>query len=521
MGCAALAEDTKSSALRGVAWTTVSFAGQRLLQAAVTILLARLLVPEDYGIVALAQLTLTFIGLLRGTGVGAALIQHKDPTPAMLSSVFWFNAGIGLLSTLVVVALAGPLAWLLHEPRVEPVVLLLAPTFFLNAFTTVPGALLARSRAYKRYAFRETAAAAVSGGAAVALALSGFGLYALVGQSVARALFSIVFLWTATDWRPRLLFDRESLRPLLAYGMPLAWSNVLAYLQRNLDNLLVGRFLGAAALGLYSFAYGMLMSPVLAVQSILGRVMFPEMSRIRDDLARVRAVYLGSVRYIAGATWLPLGGLLVLAPLFVPLVFGGQWRPAIPLLQVFTFLALLQVVATTVGWIYASQGQTKKQFRVGLVASIPVYAAFAVGLRWGLEGVAIAYLVAQLALAWPFNRIAFAVIGLKVTDVLRELRGLALVTVHMLAVLYVLREALLRLTDLPDAAILVAGALVGAADYLLLFWLVEPELLRRLWSLPKELRNPRKPPGPPPPGRQTPASPDQPEPPGGPLDLTL
>lgn len=476
----------KESVLGGVAWTSLSFAAQQLLQTALSILLARLLLPEDFGIVALASLTISVLGLLRGVGAGTAIVQAKKPTEKMLSSVFWFNAAVGVASTLILLAIAYPISIGLREPRVLPILLMLSPTFFLSILTTVQGSLLARQRRYKLYAKREVAATLLSGAVAVAMAFLGFGYYALVGQSITKGVFSILFLWWTVDWRPKLLFDWPSMKEVMRFGLPLQGSNLLFYLSRNLDNLIVGRWLGATALGIYGFAYASIQQPIRIVQSILGRVMFPELSRIQDDLPRVREVYKEAIRHIAGILWWPLGGLLVMAPEAVPFVYGHQWRPAVFLLQVFVLVAIPQTVATTVGWIFNSQGETKRQFYLGLIGSLALYAGFIIGLRWGLMGIAMSYLVVNMAGAWPFNAYAFATIQLGFGDVMRTLRWPALALAELVAGLSIVRVALLQVTDNPWI-VLPASAAAGTVLYVVTLWAADPWLVRSVVRMPREI----------------------------------
>src|ERR1051326_5415858 len=300
--------------LRGVFWTTLSFGSRQVLQTIIGIALARILVPDIFGVVALANVAIGVMGLVRNTGLGAAIVRQPGLTDEQATSTFWFNCGINALMTIGLVALSPLLADLLHEPRTRLVMVALAPNFLLGALTTVHAGLLSRQRDFRTLALRETLGVALSGLVAVAVAWAGGGLSSLVAQSLTANLFAFAFLWRAVAWRPTLRMRWSDIRPLLAYGLPLGGSDILQYLTRNLDNLLVGRFLGAFSLGLYAFSYNAVLVPIQVVQSILGRVMFPAMARVQDDRAAVVRLYLGSLRYIATLMWLPLGGLLVLAP---------------------------------------------------------------------------------------------------------------------------------------------------------------------------------------------------------------
>jgi O-antigen/teichoic acid export membrane protein len=484
--------DVKTSAVRGVAWTSMSFGIRTGFQLLVGILVARQLAPGDYGVYAIATLTIAVFGFLRNAGIESAIVRTPEIDERHLSSAFWFKGAVGLLASGAMAASAPFVADLFNEPGLVLPLLLLAPTFFLSTVTGVHAALLSRQRDYKRLALRETTASTLGGVVAIALAFLGFGVYALVAQNIASALFSILFLWTSVPWRPRAVFDWPALRGLLDFGLPLAGTGIVVYVSRHLDNVLIGRFLGAEDLGLYTFAYAIVQLPVSMVQSILGRVMYPELARLQGDLPKVREVYVGTLRYAASLLWLPLGGLLALAPLAVPAIYGDHWTPSVPLLQIFCLVAFGQVLATTVGWIYQSQGHTRRQFWTGLAFSVAIVLGFVVGLRWGILGVTLAYAAVNYLLGYPSNQLAYSLIGLRVTTVLRSLWRLMVALAHLVAVTYLVRVAGVQWLPGHPWVVLVAAAAVGTFAYLLTVSLLEPRLASRMRALPRLMRGARK-----------------------------
>jgi len=483
----------KRSALRGVAWTSFSYATRFFFQTLVTLLLARVLLPADYGVVGIASLAIAVVALFRDLGLTSAIVRRKDIDDTMLSTAFWFNAVVGLVLASSLYLAAPAIAALLHEPRAIIVLHFFAPTFFVGSLNAVHGSLLTRSRKYRTFAIREISATILGGIVSVTMAYMGFGFYALLAQGLFSSAFSVIFLWTSVRWRPRLVVRLSALKELLAYGLPLAGSNALNFFSRNLDNLLVGRFLGVAALGLYGFAYNVIASPIAMIQTILGRVMFPEMARIQDDLPHVRSVYVSSIRHIATASWLPLGGLLVLAPVFVPWAFGAHWVPAIYLVQTFCFVAIGQAIGTTIGWIYQSQGRTKQYFWSNLAFSACVYVAFIVGLQWGLTGVATGYLLVSYTLGVPYNALAFRIIGLRNLDILKALRWLTLALAYSMAGMFIVLMAVRNLHPMtvPETVLVVGGT--GTLLYATLLWITERHLLVSVWHLPRDLLRARGP----------------------------
>ncbi|MHB1261077.1 MAG: lipopolysaccharide biosynthesis protein [Thermoplasmatota archaeon] len=483
--------DTRTSAVRGLAWTSLSYGLRQVVQFAAGILVARLLLPRDFGIFALASLAIAILALARNLGLAAALVREPDLTEAKRSTAFWTNTGVGLaLSAGVAVAAPGLAAWF-SEPRLAQALWWLAPTFLLDSATGVQDALLERARDYRRRAARDSMATLLGTAVALAFAWTGAGWLALVLQRVTASLASAVFLWTAVRWRPHFTFDRRALKGLLAFGLPLAGSTALTWMSNNVDSLLVGRLLGPVALGTYTLAYSVARGPGQLVQAVLGAILFPELSRIQKDLVQVRAVYLASLRHILAVLLLPLAAMAALAPTFVPLVYGPQWTGAVPLIQLFAIVAIAPIAATTAAWLYTSQGKTKRLFWTSLAYTGLLAAAFVVGLRGGLVGLAAAYAVTSVAVGVPVSLLAARMVGLRMRTLARGLLAPGLGWLHALATFTIVQAAW------PEGswAMLALACALALGAYLLILWLVDPVLVRSLRRLRHDLR--RRPPAPP------------------------
>lgn len=491
--------DTRRSAVRGLAWTSLSYGLRQAVQFAAGIVLARLLFPRDFGVFALASLAIAILALARNLGLAAALVRDPDLTEAKRSTTFWANAAVGLLLAAAVALAAPALAAWFGEPRLARALWWLAPTFLLDSLTAVHDALLERARDYRRRAARDSAATLLGTAVAVGLAWAGAGWQALVAQRVVASAASAVFLWTAVAWRPRLRFDRAALAGLLAFGLPLAGWTALTWISNNVDSLLVGRLLGPVALGTYTLAYSVARGPGQLVQAILGGVLLPELARIQHDLTQVRAVYLASLRHILAVLLLPLAAMAALAPTFVPLVYGRQWTGAVPLIQLFAVVAIAPIAATTAAWLYTSQGRTRRLFWTSLAYTALLAAAFAVGLRGGLVGLAAAYAAVSAAVGVPASLLAARLVGLRLADLGRGVLAPALGWLHALATLTIVQAAWPR----GSWAMLAVALGLALCAYLLILWLVDPALLRSLRRLRHDLRG--RPPGPPAPAEPAPA----------------
>jgi O-antigen/teichoic acid export membrane protein len=409
----------RQQTVRATFWSAGSRSGQQLVQFAGTVVLARLLVPSDFGLVAMIAVFSGFAQLFVDFGLASAIVQRQELNDRHLSTAFWMNLVAGFTLTLVVAGASPGIAALYDEPDLVPLTLLVSLNFVLAAPIIVQNALLVRAMNFKRIAAIEIGAALCGAGAAVVGAALGMGAFALIVQILTTTLVRTIVLWLLTDWRPTATWDRQAMRELWGFGANLAGFQAVTYWSRSADNLLVGRFVGAAGLGIYNRAYSTMLLPVNQVTSVIGRVMFPALSRIQDDLPRVRRGYLRAVGLISLATFPLVIGLIVVAEPFVLTLYGSQWKEAVPILQILCVAMLVQTVAGTTGWLYQSQGRTDWMFRWGVASTVVTVVAFAIGIHWGIQGVAIAYVVRTFALAYFSFAIPGRLIGLRFRDVAR------------------------------------------------------------------------------------------------------
>ena len=414
-------EELDSKIRAGVAWSGVTQIGAQIAYLAISVILTRLLSPEDFGLIGMIVVFTGFAMIFLDMGFGAALIQRVDVGQHHKNAVFWVSVAVGALMTLVVAAAAPLIASVYAVPALQPLTVGISLIFFINAFGTVKIALLQKAMDFRALAAAQLTAVVFSGCLAIYLAFSGFGVWSLIAMYVANSLVYVVALWAITPWRPNLSVQWDALKDLTKFSTNLLGSTAFNYWTRNADNLLIGRYLGSATLGVYARSYTILLLPVAQLAGVVSNVMFPALSAIQKDRERVSDMYLKSISVISLVTFPLTLGLLVVAPSFVLALFGEKWAGMIPLLQVFSVLGALQSIGTTVGWIYQSQGRTDIMFRWGLVTGSISIISFIVGLRWGAIGVAVAYTFANFLLWFPSWSIPARLIGLSFVTMLKRL----------------------------------------------------------------------------------------------------
>jgi len=411
----------KKAAISGVKWTSFSFVLRRILAFGTIIIMAHLLSAHDFGLVAMASLALGFIELFKDLGTGSAVIQRKDVSAGLLSSIFWINVCFGLVVTVGLYELSPLVAKFYREPAVVPLVQVLSFSFFISALGIVQSCLLSRNMAFELQAKFELITAIFSSIAGISFAWLGFGVMSLVYQPLLNSILMLTLLWTANSWRPQWVFNWNDVREIAGYSLNLSAYNVFNYFARNADNLLIGRYLSAEDLGFYDLAYRLMIYPLQGISAVVAKVMFPLYSQMQGNHERFRSAYLSATGAIALFSFPLMLGLLAVSQSFVLTLFGEQWLPIVPLLMFFAPLGALQSITTTVGSIYQATGRTDLLLRWGVGSSIFVMLAFVIGLRWGIVGVASAYTCAYLILLIPWFAFPFRLINLRLLDLVKVL----------------------------------------------------------------------------------------------------
>lgn len=476
--------DFRERTLSALGWSVGGQIGRQGASFIIGIILARLLSPEEFGLVAMVTVLTGFATVLSDFGFGSALVQLDDAEERHYSSVFWVNVGAGLLLTLGFAAAAPLVAAFYETPELAAITVALSLNFVLGSINVVQRTRLSKALDFQRLSVVEVISLVLSGLIAVVLAATGFGVWALVFHAVGRTAIEAALLWVWNDWRPRRIFDRAALAELMGFSASLVGIYTLNYWARNLDDLLVGRVFGENALGAYNKAYAVMLFPLENVSRVIGRVMFPALSLVKRERERVARIFLRATRAISLLTFPMMLGLFVTAEPFVIGLLGPQWRPMIPILRVLCFVGLVQSVTTLTGSLYQSQGRADLQLRVGLVLKVVTLAGILVGLRWGPVGVAIGYGAATAINSYPSFRFAGGLVGLRFIDLVRTLLPtLACAAAMALGVWGVERLTPSEWPALPSLMVDVAS---GVGIYAALLLVFRPAALREVEEVVRE-----------------------------------
>jgi len=366
-----------------------------------TVILARLLTPRDFGLVAMVTTVTGVLRVFKDAGLSTATVQRQRITQAQVSNLFWINVAVSALTGFIVAALAPVIARFYHNPRLISITLLLSTTFLISGSTVQHQALLKRQMRFKALALIEVGSVAVGVLVGVLMAIVGYGYWSLVGSSLSMEIAGLLLTWSISRWRPGFPSRHSGIGPLLRFGAHQTASGFIFYLARGCDNLLIGRFYGAYSVGLYSRASFLLMRPLEQLLSPINAVFVPALSRLQSQQERYRSTFLRLYEAIALTGFLFTGLFLALARPLTLTLLGEKWEQAAVIFGVFTVSTFYFPLTTASTWLLTSQGRGKDLSLVMSILSFLTLASFIVGLPFGPVGVAAAFSVSGPLIRLP------------------------------------------------------------------------------------------------------------------------
>lgn len=407
--------------LIGISWLGTSSLVQSALRVGLMIVLARLLTPEAYGLVALATAVVTLVEIITRLGIEPALIQRSSLSDEILAAASTYALLAALVGMALLMVLAGPLAVLLGSgPELTDIIRLIAFILPIGALTAVPRALLSRRSQFRYLAMTELLAYALTSSAvAIPLAIMGAGAWALAWSALAQPLVTLLLLGREESPFRGLRFDFAHIRDLLAFGIPLTGAKIANFVSLQADNVIVGKFLGVAELGAYSRAYALNTLPASLLAQSVDRSLFPVMSAAQADQGAIqRAIMRGLVALLA--IFPPLSAYcFVYAEDIIILLLGKQWGQAVVPFQILSLAMYFRVAYKLPDIALRSVGCTGLLMRLQVVYALLVIIAALIGVRYGLVGVAIGVGIAILLCYLQFIIQGVRTLGIMVSGLLR------------------------------------------------------------------------------------------------------
>ncbi|PSB64745.1 lipopolysaccharide biosynthesis protein [Chroococcidiopsis cubana CCALA 043] len=393
--------DLRGRSVRGGAITVVTQICKFLLNIGAIIFLARLLTPEDFGLVAMVATVTNFVTTFKDLGLSMATIQRAEINHGQVSTLFWVNAVLGIVMMVLLAALSPVIAKFYGEPRLTGITFVLASALAFSGLMVQHEALLRRQMRFTALGAIQIASILAGIATAIVSIWYGAGYWALVFKQVAEQVTSTIGVWLMCGWRPGPPLRYSGVRSMLAFGRDLTGFSLINYFARNLDTVLIGWRWGAQQLGMYDKAYQLLLLPIQQINTPLAAVATPALSRLVDAPERYRHAYLRILEKVAMLAMPQVVFMIATSDWLVWLLLGSQWSDASRIFAWLGFSALVQPVSNTTGWLFMTQGRTWEMFQWGVIGGGIAIVSIIAGLPWGAVGVAASYSIIGLVIRTP------------------------------------------------------------------------------------------------------------------------
>jgi PST family polysaccharide transporter len=392
---------SRRTAVNGGVYLAITQVSRLILTTISAIVLARLLSPDDYGVVAMAAPVLSFIMMFQDLGLSAATIQRPTVSQTQSAALFWINVSASVALALLLLAISPLVAWFYGDPRPAWITAASGLVMLVTGIRLQHAALLDRDLRFGIACATEIVSALVTLIASLIAAYLMQSYWALFIGSLSGALVQTVMIWSASAFRPGWRPRWRGAGDMLRFGGHITGFNLVNFFVRNADNVLIAKFAGASALGLYDRSYKLMMLPIHSINAPVSRLLLPLLSRLRDDPARYRRTYLLALRMVLLASVPGIAIVTALSDRVMPFLLGERWAATAPIFFWLGLTGLVQPVANLNGVLFMSAGRTKVMAQIGLASAFVTLIGFAIGLRWGAEGVA-ASLFVTVIIRLPF-----------------------------------------------------------------------------------------------------------------------
>lgn len=463
--------------VKGTLWNYTSFILSKGLIFISTMILARILAPNDFGLLSMGLVAINYLDMLNELGVGPALIYQQGDVDKKSDVAFSMSLTVNMVLTLLAFICAPLIALFFKEPRVTPIVQALSLTFVLSSIGSIHSTRLKKELSFKKIFIPEIGKTIAKGGISILLAVLGAGVWSLVIGQVAGILVSNILYWVIVPWRPKLDFDWGQIKSLLGYGSQIILVDMLGMIHQNIDYLIIGRRMESTQLGYYTMAFRIPELIIINICHVVSKALFPAYSKLQQDMDALREGFLVTLRYVSLLT-VPIGvGLFLLSGEFITLFFSAKWNASIPVMELLCLYAAVYSLSFNAGDIYKALGKPWILNALGivkLIITIPVL-WYAAGIS--ITAVAAGQLIVNIFLTILKLYIVSRIIKINSLQILKSIQPALTAAFVMFVGLYFLK---LEMAASSDWARVIALPVVGVCIYIAMLWLVNRKVV---WSL--------------------------------------
>ena len=391
----------KKLAIRGGIATGIGQVSQQALKLFFTVIIARLLSPNDYGLIAMITTVTGFVILFKDLGLSMATVQRETISHYEVSNLFWLNILFSITVWLIILAMAPFIAWFYNKPELLVLTLALSTGFVLSGLSMQHQAILKRKMMFSKLIVIEIGAQTLSVITGVILAASGAGVWALVFMELTRSASNVIITWCYCTWRPSLPQRNISVKSMLKFGANYTGANILSYFNYQLPFVLIGKFWGADSLGIFDKAYQLMLYPVRQLNQPFGSVAIPTLSRLQNDPVKYKKYYESAILLLSYISMPPIAYLVVMAKSIILFLLGARWDGASELFAVLGLYGIFIPVLNTSMWLFVSTGKSKEMMCWQLFDGIATIMAVVIGISFGTKGVVVCWVSIKLILMFP------------------------------------------------------------------------------------------------------------------------
>ena len=383
----------KKLVVNGFIWNTLSVFGYRIIGLCIFIILARLLTPEAFGLVAISFVYIAFVNIFLEQGFSEAIIQQEEISNKLLDTAFYTNNGIGIVFVFLSWIFAPFISLLFHEQELTPIIRVLSILFIVNGLISVPVALLRREFKFHSLAYGSLSGVAIGGIIAILMACSGWGVWSIVFYQIASKTIECGVVWMQYPWMPSFQFDVKSLMILIKFGVNVTGSRILTYVNRYGADCIIGIFLGAVYVGYYNVALRLIRTIVDITGSVISKVSFSLFARIQRDTEKGRRYLYQIIRYVSFLSFPIFLLLFILTENIVNVFMGSQWVPAIPLMKVFVLIGVLYSISFVNNAVFLGYGKPQWRLYLDSLNAISNITVILIAVKYGILAVAFSFVL--------------------------------------------------------------------------------------------------------------------------------
>lgn len=479
-----MSENLKKDTTKGVFWSLIERFGTQGVQFLVMLVMARLLSPNDYGVVGLLVVFVSIAQAFVDGGFSQALIRKKDRTEIDNSTVFYFNIVVSVVIYLIFYLFAPYVSVFYNMPTLTPFMRVICLSIIINAFGVVQRALFNANIDFKAQAKASLIAIVISGAIGITLALRGFGPWALVWQQLSNLIVNTLFLWIYSEWRPLLAYSWKSFKELFSFGSKLLATSLLNAIYNNIQTIVIGKLYSAKSLGLYSRAAHFADLPSQQFTSVFMRVTFPVLCKVQDDMERLTSVYRRMLRVSAYIVFPLLIGMAAVAHPMIEVFIGKQWIECAYMLQIICFAEMWYPIHAINLDILQVSGRSDLFLKIEIYKKIVSLSLLALSAPFGIIAMCYSNLLSSLICLYINTYYSSKILGISLLSQLKDLFPTISLAIVMFAIVQII------IFFIPNVFVqLIVGIIVGVVVYVSLSYILRFQEFNELVSLRKKRNN--------------------------------